>query len=71
MVATAELGALAAIDAGLVGARNQISLMKPGIASFFMPNAGTHQAWMTSAAVSSKRTFVSTGTTSGLSTSSR
>ena len=47
----------------------QISLMKPGMASFFMPRSGTHQAWMTSSAVSRKRTLVSVGSTISLSTS--
>ena len=35
--------------------------MKPGIASFFMPKSGTHQAWITSAAVTSSRTFTPAG----------
>ena len=50
---------------------NQASLTKPGMASFFTPKAGTHQEWITSLAVTSTRTFVPTGTTSGLSTFSR
>ena len=52
-------------------ARNQMSRRKPGIASCLAPNAGTHQAWITSAAVVMMRTFLPTGTTTSLSTSSR
>ncbi len=55
----------------MVSAWNQASLMKPGMPSFLTPNAGIHHEWITSAAVMSTRTFVFTGTTSGLSTSSR
>ena len=51
--------------------RVQDSLTKPGMASFFTASAGTHQEWITSAAVIRKRTLVPTGTTSGSSTSSR
>jgi hypothetical protein len=49
----------------------QASLMTPGIASCFQPSAGTHQEWMTSSAVMTKRILVSVGKTSGLSTLSR
>ncbi len=49
----------------------QASLMIPGMASCFQPSAGTHQAWMTSSAVMTKRTLVFTGSTNRLSTSSR
>src|SRR5947207_12059207 len=48
-----------------VSTLNQASFTKPGIASFLTPKAGTHQEWMTSAAVISRRTLVPTGTTSG------
>lgn len=41
------------------------------MASCFQPSAGTHQEWMTSSAVMTKRILVSTGSTSGWSTSSR
>ena len=47
------------------------STMKPGIASCFQPSEGTHQEWMTSSAVMTKRTLVPVGMTSGRSTSSR
>ena len=48
-----------------------MSRRKPGIASCLAPNAGIHQAWITSAAVVMMRTFLPTGTTTSLSTSSR
>ena len=54
-----------------LSALNQMSRTKPGIASCLTPNAGTHQAWITSSAVMRTRTFLPTGTTTGLSTSSR
>src|SRR5690606_27537156 len=40
----------------------QASLTMPGTASCFQPSAGTHQEWMTSSAVITKRILVSTGT---------
>src|SRR5690606_37798327 len=49
----------------------QASLIRPGMASCFQPSAGTHQEWITSSAVITKRTLVSTGSTRRLSTSSR
>ncbi|CFO64857.1 Uncharacterised protein [Bordetella pertussis] len=52
-------------------ARNQASRRKPGIASCLTPKSGTIQEWMTSPAVSTTRTFLSTGTTMWLSTSIR
>ena len=52
-------------------ARNHMSRRKPGIASCLAPKAGIHQAWITSAAVMITRTFLPTGTTISLSTSSR
>ncbi len=52
-------------------ALNHESRTKPGIASCLTPNAGTHHEWITSLAVMITRTLVSTGTTIGLSTSSR
>ena len=54
-----------------LSALNHMSRTKPGIASCLTPNAGTHQAWITSLAVMSTRTFLPTGTTIALSTSSR
>lgn len=51
--------------------RVHCSLTMPGMASCFQPNAGTHQEWITSSAVSTKRILVSVGNTSGLSTLSR
>jgi hypothetical protein len=50
---------------------NHVSRTKPGIASCFTPKAGTYQEWTTSFAVVMMRIFLSTGTTSGLSTSCR
>lgn len=51
--------------------RAQVSLMKPGTASFLIAKSGTHHEWMTSSAVSRKRTFLPLGSTSGLSTALR
>ena len=48
-----------------------MSRTKPGMASCLTPNAGTLHEWMTSSAVVMMRTFLPTGTTSGLSTLSR
>ena len=70
VVFSAQLGALTAIDAGLVylcphvieNARNGISLDA---------KSGTENEWMTSLPVIRKRTFFFVGITSGLSTSSR
>src|ERR1051325_6715848 len=46
----------------------QAALTIPGMASIFQPSAGTHQEWITSPAVITKRILVPTGTTSGSST---
>jgi hypothetical protein len=60
MVLAAQLGALATVGARL-WIWVQASLMKPGMASCFQPSAGTHQAWITSSAVITKRILVSVG----------
>ena len=50
---------------------NHASLMNPGMPYWLMPSCGTYQPWITSLEVMSKRTFLPTGTTMGLSTSRR
>src|ERR1700756_1424262 len=49
-------------------ALNQVSLERPGTASYLMPNAGTAHEWITSSAEMSTRTVAPTGTTAELST---
>lgn len=45
-------------------------LRRPGVASSFIPRLGTAKSWITSVLVTTKRTWVSTGSTIRLSTSS-
>src|ERR1044071_8558782 len=52
-------------------ALNQVSFRRPGIESILIPNAGTANAWMTSAPVVWTRITLLTGTTISLSTPSR
>ena len=70
VILAAEFGALAAEGPTSV-ARNHVVLTIPGIASFLIASSGTYQACSTSFDVIIRRTFVLTGTTSGLSTSRR
>jgi hypothetical protein len=66
----AQLGALAVEVAGLLGAEPGVA-HEAGDGVLLDAQAGTIQAWITSLAVVTMRTFLSTGTTSGLSTFSR
>ena len=47
---------------GVLGARNQVWFVRPGIASVWPPSVGTHQAWTTSAATMVSVTTLPTGT---------
>ena len=49
-----------ALSAGIL---NQVSFVWPGTASALPPSLGIHQEWITSDAVISSTTVVSTGTT--------
>ena len=48
---------------------NDVWFNRPGNASIFTPNDGTAHEWITSVAVTTTLTCVSTGTTNALSTS--
>src|SRR5690242_12279474 len=47
-------------------ARNQVVVVRPGIASTFCPSSGTHQSWITSLELITSSTAVPAGTNSVL-----
>ena len=51
VLVAAELGALAAVDARLVGAEARACAVRPGIRSFLPCRLGTHRLWITSSAL--------------------